>query len=245
MEENRNTKNSLLTFFLIIAIIVIIIMGIIIFKLYSEKTEQIKKSSDLQTQVSSLNETVSNLKGTIDNISETMNSNNLIENDNTSNINNNDISFTEEQVKTALSNYLELDAHAGCEDLLSNLTEKGKLNYDSYKDNILNDGTVITNIKFTDYKNAMLNYVSENEFEKNWTKTKYFNENSNGFLTKTQGGGALRTYTIKNVIRVNDSTYSAKTTSVVDENEYFEEEEFTFTVISNNGKCVIDSINKK
>lgn len=227
MKEN---KISLSTFFLIIAIIV---MGIFIFKLYSEKTEQMKTSSELQTQTSSENEIVNNLQTKVDNI---------VENNTTINTNNNNISFTEEQVKKTLSNYLELRSHANCDALLVNLTEKGKLNYNSYKDNILNNGTVVTTIKFVDYKNAMLNYVSESEFEKNWTKTQYFNENSNGYLTKTQGGGSLRVYTVKSITKINESTYSAKTTSVIENEEHIEEKEFTFTVTSYNGNCVIDTI---
>ena len=58
MEEKKVTKISLSTFFLILAIIAIIVMGIFMYKLYNEKTEETKKSNELQTQVNSLNETV-------------------------------------------------------------------------------------------------------------------------------------------------------------------------------------------
>lgn len=241
MEEKQVTKINLLTFFFIL---VIIVMGIFIFKLYNEKTEETKNASELQTQVNNLNETVRNLQEKIDNTSETINSNNSTENTTTTNTsNNNAISFTDEQVKITLSNYLELHAHAGCDALLHNLKEKGKLNYDSSKDNIQNDGTVITSIKFSDYKNAMLNYVSESEFEKNWTSSLYFNKNSNGYLTKVQGGGGLRVYTINSITKTDNSTYSAKTTAtLVDLDNSQENENFTFTITSYNGNCVIDSI---
>lgn len=242
MEEKKVTKISLSTFFLILAIIVIIVIGIFMLKLYNEKTEETKKSSELQTQVNNLNGTVSDLQEKIDNISETINFNNSTENTTTAN-NNNSISFTDDQVKTALSAYLELRAHAGCDGLLENLKEKGKLNYDSSKDSILNNGTVITSIKFSDYRNAMLNYVSENEFEKNWISTLYFDENSNGYLTKVQGGGGLRVYTVNSIAKTNNSTYSAKTTAtLVDLDDSKEDENFTFTVTSYKGNCVIDSI---
>lgn len=241
MEEKQGTKINLLTFFFIL---VIIVMGIFIFKLYNEKTEETKNASELQTQVNNLNETVRNLQEKIDNTSETINSNNSTENTTTTNTsNNNAISFTDEQVKITLSNYLELHAHAGCDALLHNLKEKGKLNYDSSKDNIQNDGTVITSIKFSDYKNAMLNYVSESEFEKNWTSSLHFNKNSNGYLTKVQGGGGLRVYTINSITKTDNSTYSAKTTAtLVDLDNSQENENFTFTITSYNGNCVIDSI---
>ena len=55
MEENKVTKISLSTFFLIVSLIVIIVMGIFMYKFYNEKTEATKKSAELQTQINSLN----------------------------------------------------------------------------------------------------------------------------------------------------------------------------------------------
>ena len=133
------------------------------------------------------------------NISEKISSNNLNENTIITDNNNNSSVFTDEQVRVTLSNYLELLANENCDNLLQWLNENGKLNYDSSKNTILNDGTVITSIRFSDYKNAMLNYVSENEFERNWNLTLYFNENSDGYLTKLQGGGAYCPYTIESI----------------------------------------------
>ena len=246
MEEKNVTKISLSTFFLILAIIAIIVMGIFIYKLNNDKTAEVQKSTELQSQVNSLNGTVSDLQEKINKVAETVNSSSSVPDTNTNNTSNNTTSsFTEEQVKSSLANYLELQAHAGCDALLENLTEKGNLNYDSSKDNILNDGTVITTIKFSDYKSAMLNYVSESEFDKNWTNKQYLSENSNGYLTKFQGGGGLRVYTIKNISKKNDTIYSAKVSSVVDDNEYYEENSCTFTIKPYNGKCVIDSITIK
>ena len=83
MEEKEVTKISLSTFFLILSLIVIIVMGIFMYKFYSEKTEATKKSAELQTQVNSLNEKVNNLQGKINSISETSNTttNNAEENE--------------------------------------------------------------------------------------------------------------------------------------------------------------------
>ena len=72
MEENKVTKISLSTFFLILAIIVIIVMGIFIYKLNNDKTEKIQKSTELQSQVNNLNGTVSDLQGKINSISQTI-----------------------------------------------------------------------------------------------------------------------------------------------------------------------------
>ena len=233
MKEKEPIKVSLSTFFLIIAIMVIIVMGYFMYQFYNEKVIATKESAELKTQVN-------NLQGKIDNIEDTINSNTSTENSNIP-VSNETSSFTNEQVKKALTDYLELRSYAGCDALLENLKEKGKLNYDSSKDTSLDDGTVITSVKFSDYKNAMLNYVSESEFEKNWISTIHFNENSNGYLTKVQGGGGLRVYTINNIIKTSDSTYSAKTTATLvdlDDNAK-ENEDFTFGIKSYNGNCVI------
>ena len=74
MEEKKAIKISLSTFFLIIAIITIIVMGIFIYKLNNDKIAEIQKSTELQSQVNSLNGTLSDLQGKINNISETINS---------------------------------------------------------------------------------------------------------------------------------------------------------------------------
>lgn len=159
------------------------------------------------------------------------------------NISNDNISFTDEQIKTTFSDYLELRAHANCDSLLEYLTEKGKLNYNSSQDIIQNDGIVVTTIKFSDYKNAMLNYVSESEFEKNWFSTLYFSKNSDEYITKVQGGGGLRVYTINNIKKIDNLTYFAQTTAtLVDLDDSDEDENFTFTIKSYKGKCVIDTI---
>lgn len=246
MNEKNITKISLSTFFLILAVIVIIVMGIFMYKTYNEKNIATEKVSDLNGQVSNLKNTVDQLQGKINSISETINSNSSVPDTNTNNTSNNiTTSFTDEEVKTALANYLELKEHAGCAAILECLTEKGDLNYDKTKDNISSkDGVHITNIKFDDYKKAMLKYVSENEFEKNWTSPQYIDKNDDGYLLRPEGGGGLRVYTIKNISKINDTTYLAKTSSVVGDNEYYEENNYTFTIKSYNGKCVIDYCNK-
>lgn len=242
MEEKKSVKISLSTLFLILALIVIAFMALYI---YTEKTNANKEIETLEANAVEMKNTIKDLQDKIDTISNTINSNNSNEDNNTTNTSdNNSTSFTDEQVKTALSNYLELRAHMHCNALLNNLTEKGALNYDQSKDiDTTVDGVAgyyITNIKYSDYRNAMLKYVSKSEFERNWNS--YYSEDSNGNLLAGDGGGGLRVYTIKSITKTNDSTYSAKVTSVVEDGEYFEEENLTFVVTSNNGNCVIDSL---
>lgn len=93
MEEKQSIKISLSTFFLILAIIAIIIMGFFIYKLNTDKSAEIKKSNDLQSQVSTLNGTVNNLQEQINTI--------LI---------NNTIKFSENEIKDVLQMCLNLQA---------------------------------------------------------------------------------------------------------------------------------------
>lgn len=73
MEESKVTKINLSAFLLIIAIIIIAIMGFFIYKLNSEKNIEIKKSADLQAQVSNLNNTVNSLQSKMNTNAETIN----------------------------------------------------------------------------------------------------------------------------------------------------------------------------
>ena len=90
MKEKNVTKISLSTFFLILAIIAIIVMGIFIYKLNNDKTAEIQKSAELQSQVNSLNGTINDLQEKINSVSNTINSvtnasqKNTLSNNNTS-----------------------------------------------------------------------------------------------------------------------------------------------------------------
>ncbi len=227
MEEKKSIKIGLSTFFLILAIIVIIVM---VSYIYIDKTKSNKEIVNLEESTANMQSAINSLQEKMENVVQ-----NIEENDN-------EPSFTDEQVRKTLSDFLELRAHANCDSLLENLTEKGKLNYEPSKDKYLEDGTIITTIKFSEYKEAMLNYVSEFEFEKNWNTTLYFNKSDDGYLIKTQGGGGLNVYTIIDIIKNDDINYIANT-SYVTEDGTKSIENFSFTVKSYNGNCVIDSIN--
>ena len=246
MEEKKKMKVSISTILLIIAVVVIGVMGFFIYKFYNEKVEETKKAADLQEQVNSLNGTVNELQGKINSIADTINPNKANENTNNSTSNStNNVSFTEEQVKKAISDYLELYANANCGIPLDTLKEKGKINYDSSKSTINpNNGEVTTNVKFSDYKKAMLNYVTESEFEKNWTSKIHLKEDSNGYFVHGQLGGALIGYTVNSINKINDSTYGSKVTAMLEHDTSTKtNEEYTFTVKSYNGNCVINSMN--
>ena len=88
MEEKKEIKISLSTFFLVLAIIVIIIMGYLIYKLYNEKAVETDKIYNLKNEIISLQNTVSQLNEAKGNISNTINNVDSVNNTNM----NNDIS---------------------------------------------------------------------------------------------------------------------------------------------------------
>ena len=81
MEEKKPKKISISTILLIIAILAIIVMGAFIFKLNNDKAREIKKSTELQAHIDSLNATVNDLQGKMNIISETVNTSNSSTND--------------------------------------------------------------------------------------------------------------------------------------------------------------------
>ena len=240
MDEKKTITISLSTFFLFLAIIIIIIMGYFIFKISNENSTDKEKINDLNQKVNILENSKSELQEKIDNISETINTSNTCNSEKNTEKKENE-SFTDETVKTAVSNYLELKASANCSSLENTLKDKGLLTFDFSKYTTLDDGKMKTNIKFSDYKNAMLNYVSESEFEKNWTSALYYEKSNDGYLVVPNGGGDLHPYIIKSITKNSNSSYSVQTTSSVD-STYKKDENFVFTVESYNGKCVINSV---
>ena len=72
MEEKKVTKINLSTFFLIIAIVIILVMGVFIYKLNSDRTTEIQKSTELQAKVNNLSGAVSELQGKINKSSNTI-----------------------------------------------------------------------------------------------------------------------------------------------------------------------------
>ena len=236
MEEKKTIKISLSTFFLLLALIAIVVMAIFMYKFYDDKKNADEKSSNLENQLSNLNETVKDLNDKISNINNT----NEVSNSNNTTTSQT-IAFTDTEVKLALSKFLEVYAESNCDGLFDYFEEHGLLKNVPY-DYIPSENGVTTNVKFSDYKKAMLNYVSEDYFNKGWTSPQNFYENDEGYLVKVQGGGGLVEYTINSISKIDDTTYLANPTAkLVDLDDSTESRMFNFSVSSYNGKCVIDS----
>ncbi len=106
MEEKNVTKISLSTFFLILAIILIVVMGIFIFKLYTQRDELTQKSIKQDEKISALQNNVDDLTSELNKISTS----NSTENATNNNINSNTTTTEEKRsnIQHDLSNYIGL-----------------------------------------------------------------------------------------------------------------------------------------
>ena len=210
MEEKNSIKISLSTVLLILALVLIVILCIFIYKLYNEKIIANQNSLELQTQVNTLNETITVLQGKIDSISETINSNTSIENNN-GNISNiettysADTSFTVEQVKQAFQRYLNLVSY----NTSSPSTLLFELDFINQHSNEVakKEGYLKTNVKFAQFKDTMLKYVTEKCYD-NVFANSFIDEN--GYLCYFDGGASGVSYEVKNVTKQVDKKYIAK-----------------------------------
>lgn len=245
MEEKKTVKKKLPIVFLILAIFVIMAMGYFICKLYQEKETANAKVGELTQQVSKLEGTVENLQEEIDHFSDTTNTTDnteeavetTVENTVPTNTNANQI-FSTDEIKTALQNYLNLKGIlAGSpEELLVYLELL------TYEDNteivreIVDEYYIKTSIPYSEYKNKMLQYMTEEMFEEDFT---VYYKNVNGILYFFCGGGSGTIFEVESItINENGPGYIANVYNIhLDDSR--EQETFEFQISDYNGNCVI------
>ena len=243
MEENKTTKISLSTFFLIIAVILIMIMGIFMYKTHNEKIAATEKTEELQTQVKELTENINSLQGKISSISETINSNTSV-NNSTTNANQtnadtkSNTEFTDEQVKNAFQNYLELTEYIV--DSPEKFLEKIDLKVDNTKKEAKRNGYIKTNIKYVVFKEKLLNYVTDKCYDKNFEKSVFIEED--GFLCYLRDVGATgMDYKVTSIVKNSTNSFNAIVTATPADKV---EIKYEFGIENNNGKCLIDYCNE-
>lgn len=222
MEEKKSIKISLSTFFLILAIIVIVIMGVFIFKFYNDK-----KVSD--SEVKELESTINNLEGKINSLEETINDNGKNNDEITSK------TFSNNEIKKALQDYLELKGiYAGSPGELLNKLGFEDLEIDD--DIIIEDFYKKTNIRYEDYKNKMLNYMTEECLENNFTE---FLGEANGDLYCFNGGASRISFEIESINEKGENYIANVYELDFEGTRSGEVKNFKFGIADYNGKCVI------
>ena len=238
MKENENTKNSLSTFFLIIAIIIIIVMGAYIYKLNNDKTAAIQNSNELQSEVNSLNETISNLQEKIDKIAETINSE-----DSTSSIN-------KSAIESSIQKYFDIRQILDS-DTLNVLVELGLKtenqsadDYKGFSSNkpYANSYFLITDVSYSDFEKAMSKYMTIDLFNNQYPD---YVINKNGTLCIYSEGGTSGNSKIKDcqISKTDSNTYICNVTITrhADDDGSNIDEEHTITIIKQDGNYIVSS----
>ena len=239
MEEKNVTKISLSTFFLILAIIAIIVMGIFIYKLNNDKTAEIQKSTELQSQVNNLNGTVSDLQGKINSISQTISSNTSNESNNATNNSNSTenaaANFSEKEIKDVLQMCLNLESAKtnGPGTILDTLGLSKDSSYQNSERSAKKTGFMRTSIKFTDFKEAMLKYMTEECYQKQWSD---LFENEDGYLCYANVGATGVAYKVNSIKKVENG-YTANVTA----SSEGPDSELTVSFKIDDNKCIVKS----
>ena len=246
MEENKVTKISLSTFFLILAIIAIIVMGIFIYKLNNDKTTEIQKSTELQNQVNSLNGTVSNLQGKINNISETINSNTSTQNTSVTNTS----SIDKSAIEASIQKYLNI-REILASDTLNVLVELGLKTTNQTADDYKgfssdkpypNSYFLITDVSYSDFENAVSKYMTMDLFKSQYPD---YVINKEGILCIYSEGGTSGSCKIKecNISNSDTNTYTCNVTITkhADDDGSNTNEKHIITVIEKNGNYLVSN----
>lgn len=242
MMEEKKIKISVSSFLLGIAIFVIMFM---VGYIYAEKMDSSKEIAKLEADAANMQNTIDNLQGKINTISNTIKSETSAENKNlqaNDTVTNKENKFSEDEMKKSLQNYLDLlGAKAGSPIELVvklGLCEYGEsLDFKRTEDNFLK-----TNIKYSEFKEKMLEYVTEDWFNNVCYLGEYVcYKNQGGMLYVFDGGATGREFEVNEVALKGDYSplsYVAKVYEVhVDDSK--ELINLEFHIANNNGKCVI------
>ena len=234
----ENKRGNVSTIFLIIAIILIVVMGAL---LYMQKTESDKQIAELENNASKLQETINDLQGKIDTISNTNGDINNSQSNNT--VDNKNDKFSDKEIEGSITNYLNIFKGAGSVE--GRLEKMGLLEFGEFNNNqITTDNYRKTDIKYSDFKSTVKNYVSEDWFNTINNNTKLeiteFKE-KDGLLYYYDGGWTGAEYEVESITLkgdYSDSRYIAKAYRInIDDSKELENIEFEIT--NYNGKCVI------
>ena len=247
MEEKGPIKISLSTFLflLFIVIVVIGIMGYVIYKLQSDKQLAGDRTIELSDQVSILENTVKDLQEIVNDTSDTITVSNYVT-ETKSNSSDEEITetedvsttktFSEKEIKDAIQNYLDIvGALEG-----SPIGLLTKLNMGRYTAGRENEGDnyLKTDIKYSEYKAKMLNYMTEEWFENNYTELL---KNEDGYVSIFDGGATGMVFEVKDITLkgdYSDSSYIADI-DIVNLDDSREQDNIEFHIENYNGKCVI------
>ena len=139
------------------------------------------------------------------------------------------IQFTDNIVKEACQKYLDIiGAREGSFEAMLDV-----LNIKVTDSAFIEGKGYVTNVKFSDYKETLLQYVTEDLFEASFAK----GHDDNGYLVYPVGGGTGIKYKVISVEKISENEYKA--TIDYESEARTEANTLIFKVAEYNGKCVI------
>ena len=208
MKEKEFAKINLTAVLLIIAIIVIIIMGCYIYKLSTGKNN----NPEQNVQGNQL----SNSQNTTTEVTNTQND------------------FSDAEIKDAIQNYLILKGAlaASPKFMLS------QLGYEDFeKSGVTDDHYIETNIKYSEFKDKIYGYMTEQAFEISFAK---LYKDINGYVYYFNGGGSGYTYKVNSIALKGDYSNLNYIAHAEFMSEGIDEEQnIEFHIGNYNGQCVI------
>ena len=238
MEEKGEIKVGLSTFFLLLAIIVIVVMAFFMYKLYNNVENANNKVDYLNNQISEMKN-----EANISKEDTELNNNEVNLSEKASVQENKEQDYSTEEVKQALEKYLNLEgAFSGSpSELLYELGYK-KSSIEEFPDK---DNYIKTNIKYDEFKQKMLEYMSEELFKKFNTYIDIENcyKNVNGYLYVVDSGSSGHKHKVKSIELKSKDSYVGKVYFIYVTGDYPDKTyDFNFTISSHNGKCIINTI---
>lgn len=232
MEEKKSIKISVIT------ILLIIVIAILTGYIYIEKRNSENKISSLEKDTKIMQDTIKDLQEKISQSTTVSTTDKNIDEKN----NNREVQFSNTEIKKAISDYLNIFVAWG--DTYEILYDLGLMKKNEYSDvAVTADNYKKTNIKYSDFENAIEKYMTKEWFntyngdEKSW----FWFKNVDGLLYYYDSGLTGTEYVIEKVESKGD--YSDKSYIATGYSENVDgsknEETIEFQIENNNGKCVI------
>lgn len=153
--------------------------------------------------------------------------------------------FTDDEIKTALENYLNIFHGYGAQEQLLNLLDL--MSYEEAQNYILDDDNYkMTDIKYEEFENRIKEYTTIENFEKLNENAKFVNphfKNVNGYVAYFDGGWSGVEYVVNNVTIKGDYSkrrYVANYYTIEGEVES-SRTTLEFDIENNSGKCIISN----
>lgn len=238
MKKSKRSSKKTIIFILttVILLVIISILLMIILRDNLDKNEAIKDAKHYETEFNKLYEKMKSLENNGELKESTQ--------ENKEEQESKKIELTKEIANEKLENYFLLYNGVG-DNIFIELTKKNLLKYDKSKNSVRRstntNGETVTNVKYTDYKNALLTFISESEFNSNF-KEGYDKTNSSGNIILGDFGGGAITYKIEDVIRKSELEYTVKTSFEVEEEKNKQVKEFNVLFKLEKDNYIIDSV---